>query len=371
MLHGGTLNKVRNLEALFERVGNKVLAQIDPIETERIVALSQSVHDNLNNYALASDFKSLIDLYPQANRTNADQAARRFAEPFDLLKALTNKTISIESNEGTKFLRINWKWRAAKTLHNMDSLTANGTWSLVGSATGLSANTIYKYSGGASIEFDLVASGDGIQNTSITALDLTTEDEKADIIIPIYFSATPTSVTVIWGNDLTTNYWTSVTQTTQADGTAFRVGWNLVKFPWSTATETGTVASATIDSFKLTVAAGSAISNIRVDNIIFSLGQPFDSKYYSQYIFKNTSGTWISRPTSDDDTMVLQGTAAEIYLRECVIAAAQQIEGEDSANDINWATAELKELYPRYRGEHPSQSKKAVTNYFGAPRFKN
>lgn len=384
MGHGSTLNKVRNIEALFERAANNVLAKVDPVDTQRTNTLGQLIHDDLNNYPLPSDYRKFIDLYPQDNRTSLDIGKRRYSEPFAARRAISNKEISIEGSEGSKFLRANWKSNPAKTLHTMDSLTSNGTWSVVGSATGLKLNTQYKVSGTGSIEFDLVASGDGIQNTTMTAVDLTTEDELADVIIPVYLGSVSniTSLTSIWGNNLTTAYWTGVAQTAQADGTAFRTGWNYIKSPWSTATETGTVDPATIDSFKLTVQTTGAISNIRVDNIIFSLGRVFDIKYYSKYLFKNTAGTWLSRPTSDDDVVVLDSDGINLFLYECVIEMAQQVEGEDSNFDIGFASKKLNGdlnaldpaarfgLYRLYRGEYPSESKKAVNTWTRGPRFR-
>ena len=206
----------------------------------------------------------------------------------------------------------------------------------------------------------------------------------ADVIIPIYFGsvANLTSITAIWGNDLTTNYWTGVAQTTQADGTAFRAGWNLIKIPWSTATETGTVAPATIDSFKLTIAAIGAISNIRVDNIIFSLGTAFDIKYYSRYLFKNSAGTYLARPTDNSDTVIGDGDVNNIFLYELLKVCAHQIEGEDSGFDINFANSQLNGdptspdsiqrmgLYAKVRSENPSQSKKAITSWSSGPRWR-
>lgn len=371
MLHGGTLNKVRNLEALFERAANTMLSKIDPIDTMRIAGLSNTVHDDVYNYALPSDFKKIIDLYPQDNRQSSDLSGRKYAEKFDVSKALTNKTMTIEGSEGSKIIRINWRSRQGKVLNAMNSLTANGTWSVVASATGLVLDTITKQSGGGSIRFDVVASGDGIQNTGMTQLNLTDEDEVADVFIWVYFPVITalTSVSFIWGNDLTTNYWTSVAQTTQADGTAFKVGWNLLKFPWSTATETGTVAPATIDSGKITIASTGAIADVRVDNIVFSIGRAFDIKYYSKYIIKNSSGTWLSRFTSDDDIVVLDNDAIQIFLLESLKAAAQQVEGVDSTFDLNFANQELEPLYKRYKTEHGSEAKKKIGSYGTVGRF--
>ncbi len=383
LLHGGSLNKVRNPYYAFGRAANTFLSKIKPLETIRLAGLSQTVHDDLYNYALPSDFHSVIDLAPQAERNSNDQGTRVFSEPFDRRKKLDDKDFTIEARDGTKMMRINWRQRSSKLLNSNDSYNGNGTWIAVATASGIQTDTIYKYSGGGSVRFDLAASGDGISNIGMSAIDLTDEDEVADVIIPIYLPSVTnlTSITLQWGNDITTKYWTGVAQTTQADGTAFKVGWNIIAVPWSTATETGTVAPATIDSFKITLATTGAIADIRVDNILFGIGFPFDIKYYSKFLFKNTSGTYITQPTAEDDTIVLDNDSMQIYLLETLIAMAQQVEGSDSGFDIGFAKKELHGdpsaldvagragLYQLYRAEHPSESKKQVTSYGSLPRF--
>jgi len=378
MLHGGTLNKVRNIYSALERAQNTMLLKLDPLDTIRIQGLANTIHDDIYNYALPSDYKKIIDLIPQNRRELSDSATRILAGGFDLQKSIKNKKVSIEGSEGSKIIRINWRSRSPKVLNELNSLTANGTWSGVGTATGLIADDIDYVSGSGSIKFDLAASGDGIQNTTMTSLDFTDEDEVADFFMWFKVKnsadlALLTSASLVWGNNLTTNYWTSVAQTTQADGSALKVGWNQVKFPWSTATETGTVDPSTIDSAKITFATTGAITDLRVDNIIVSVGRNFDVKYYSKFIFKNTAGTLISQPTTDDDTITLDNDAIQIFLLESMIACAQQMEGVDSSFDINWAERELygvgskPGLYGKYKSENPTMSKKAIAYYGSKP----
>ncbi len=335
--------------------------------------LTSLVHDDLNNYALASDFGSLIDLIPQSDRQSWDVAFRDRAGRFDVEKARRNRTISIEGSEGTKIARINWKSRPAKVLNTCSSLTGNGTWSAVATATNVVLDEITKFSGSGSIKFDVAATGDGIKNTTMTVVDMTEENGVADVIFAIYLESDYTNVTSItptWGNDLTTKYWTGIAQTTQADGTAFKFGWNIIKASWDGATQTGTVVPSTIDSFSVTLEVTAAITNVRLDNILFSIGRNFDCKYYSKYLFKNSdTNAWISKPRTDngDDLVVVDNDTLPVFLMECLIDMAHQMEGSDSAFDINHAENQLKVLYPAYRGLNPSQVKKVRGRTGGLP----
>lgn len=368
MGHGGTLNKVRNIEAMAERSASRLLARVKPLEVMRTATLVSAVYDDVYNYALPSDFNDLIDLIPQDDRQSWDNAFRNPAGQFDLQKAIRNRTVSIEGNNGIKTIRINWRSRAPKVLNSMNSYNGNGTFSVVGSATGVGTDDIFKVSGGGSVVFTHVASGDGIQNTSMTAVDLTDENQVSSLFAWVYFSTVPTSVTATWGNDLTTKYWTSTAQTTQADGTAFKVGWNLLSWSWAAATQTGTVAPATIDSFKITL-AGTALGKVRVDNVVFAIGRNFDIKYYSKFFFMSAAGVWQSRPAVDEDLVLVDNDTLPHYLYELLQDMAQQMEGSDGAFDIQYADKQLQDLYPIYRGRYPSMTKKSVAQYGSGPRY--
>lgn len=363
MGHSGTLGKVRNKEAMYERAASVFALKVKTLEQIRKAALASTIHDDVFDYALPNDFQSLIDLAPQDNRQAWDKAYRNNAGDFDLHKATADRTISIEGREGAKMIRIDWRSRQGKILNAMNDVDDNGTWTAQGTTTGIEQDTITKITGGGSVRFDVAASGDGIKNTTMTVQDFTDEDEVADVFMWLYFPsvANLTSVTGVWGNDVTTKYWTSVAQTLQADGSAIRAGWNLLKFPWATATETGTVAPASIDSFKLTFATTGAIANIRADNILFSIGRNFDIEYYSKFLFKSAStGSWISKPEDDDTYVLIDNDTLPVFLYELFQEMAHQIEGSDSVFDINFAVSRLKDLYPAYKGMNPNMSKKSI-----------
>lgn len=376
MGHGSTLNKVRNKYAVHERAANNFLSKCDPLTSMRTAVISNPIHDDIYNYPLPSDFGKIIDIYPQANRQSTDFAFQTASDTFDMLKLVRDKRISLESSDGTKFLRINWSKTARKTV---DEVNASTGWIAINDTANITEDSLYKISGSKALRFDVVTTGDGLQKTTLESLDLSDWDEQATFFMWLYIpdTSTITSITAKWGNDLTTNYWTSAAQTAQADGTAFKIGWNLIKFDWNTATETGTVAPASIDSFSFTI-AGSAQSDYRFDSITVSLGSLFELKYYSAYLFKTTAGVYIQRPTTDTDVATLDEYNVNIYLYEWLKAAAQQMEGEDSAFDIKFANAmlngdgsspdpfERKGLYRRYKKDFPSQVKKQTSSWMGS-----
>lgn len=377
MGHGGSLNKVRNRYALYERAANNMRSKVDVITTMRTGSLTQAVHDEQAIYAVPSDFGKLIDLYPSGKRTSKDQGRVTDAVTASLLRQLRNKQLAIESRNGVRVLSIDWSGnKAPKTLTSMNSVTG---WGAITGAANVELDTIFAISGNKSIKFDVTATGGGIENTSLTAVNLSEFTSQGDLFAWVYFPAISalTSVQARWGNDTTANYWQSTAQTTQADGTAFQIGWNLVKFSWAGATETGTVTETAIDSFRIFFNTTGAISDIRVDNVVVSLGQIFEIKYYGAYMFRTSAGTWIRRPTVDTDYVAVDELGFNIFAYECLIEMAQQMEGEDSVFDIGFAQRSLNGdgssrdpaqrlgLYARYRKEYPSLAKPVVLSYWG------
>lgn len=376
MGHGGTLNKVRNRYHLYERAGNNMRSKVDVITTMRTGVLTQAVHDEQSVYAVPSDYGKLIDLRPTGKQNSGDFGRLTDAVTASLLKQLRNKQIAIESRNGTRVLFIDWRGnKAPLTISQMNSTSG---WSAVGTAANIELDTIFAISGNKSVKFDVLASGDGIQNTTLDAVDLTDFTGQGEFFTWVYLPQVSalTSIQARWGNDLTTNYWQSVAQTTQADGTAFQTGWNLVKFAWAAATETGSVNEATIDSFRVILTTTGAIADVRVDNIIVSLGQLFEIKYYGAYLFRTAAGAWIRRPTTDTDYVAIDELGFNIFAYECLVEMAQQTEGEDSLFDAGFAQRALNGdgasrdpaqrlgLYARYRKEYPSLAKPVVMSYW-------
>lgn len=387
MAHMGTLNKVRNFSQLLQRAINTMLMKIDPIETERRAPLASPIHTDIYNYVAPTDYKRTIDIYPEDNRTPRDRSQYEFIEYFGA-ETFRNKRISIESNNGVKYLRVNWKSWPILRFGSLDSTTADGgTWIAVGTATAPVQDLLVKIWGTGSLKFSTLASGDGISNIGLNQFDLSNWNQESYFFKSLYIPdstslANLTAVNAFVGNDITTKYWTLPPQTTQFDGTAFQIGWNLIGFNWANATQTGTVSPSTLKAYKVTFTTTGPLTNVRLDNIVASLGRMFEMKYYSKYGIINVSGAWTNLTEDDEDEIVFDEDSINILLHEALINVAQQLEGEDMGSDVTYANRVLHGdptatdvsgrvgLYAQYRKAYPSQSKKPVGRWSSGPRFR-
>ena len=382
-IHGASLNKVKNLTQLINRSGWNLLAQIDPAETKRTQQLTNAIHDDVYDYAAPTDLKGrkIIDIRPQVNRTTSDNFSQGFSEAFDIYKALSEgkEIFHVRHNSGTKSLRIaKGGLTSAITINEVDGVTDNGTWAGSGGASNLTQDTIDYVSGSASLNFDADTSTTPyVENSTMSEVDLTDHDEKSKLFIWRYFpdASAITDALLRWGND-TSNYW-SKTVTTAHDGAAFQNGWNLLSFDWSTATETGTVAPATIKYARVGMTKNAtADTDFRIDNIISSLGSIFEIEYYSKYLFKTSGGTWIESHTDDTDIINLDTESYNLLIAECMLAISQQIQGEDSNFDMNYyrtmlygdpaapSTERRMGAYKQYMASNPSESVKLQSTYY-------
>lgn len=373
MLHGTSIDQVTNQLALINRGTKDLLLEIDPMETKRKAQITNAIYDDVYNYSAPADLKGnkIIDIRPQVRRTPGDNISTTYSEQFDLYKGLKPNMVHVEYDGGTKFLRIDIPLTGGETLHTMTSITGNGTWAVGDDATNLTADTLDYVSGSASLNFDVDGNTTAgyIENSTMTAVDLSDEDEKSSLFLWLYIpdSTAFTSCNLRWGND-TSNYW-SRTVTAPHYG-SFANGWNLLRFDWNGATETGTVAPASIDYLRVTVNYdGTADTDFRVDNIVSRLGTIHEIVYYSNYIFKDgTTSAQKEDAENDADTIILDPDARNLLLYKIAYLGAQQIQGQDSGFDVSFFGAEYEKLKRRYKSLYKSEVEKPRQQYYRTPR---
>ena len=373
ILHGTNLSKVTNVTELINRSARDVLLDVDPQETIRKEQITNAIYDRVYDYPLPSDVKGnkIIDLRPQVNRGVNDNFSQTYSENFDLEKL--NNDFTIEFDQGNKFLRVSKSLTTPVTLHAFESIDGNGTWAVGSDASNLTLDRQTRVAGGASLNFDLdggPANSGYIENSTMGELDLSIHEDVGSLFLYVYFpdASIITSVNLRWG-DSATSYWNR-TVTTAHPSNGFQNGWNLLRFDWNGATETGLLPadSSVIDYSRITINYdGTAETDIRTDSLTVHLGEIYDVAYYSKFLFRDSSGTWIEDHTADDDNVNLDTESYNLLLYKIAELAAQQIQAEDATFDISYFAQKYALMLNRYKAQYKSQVEKPLQRYYSMP----
>ena len=181
---------------------------------------------------------------------------------------------------------------------DMNAYDGDGTWTADGVDAGSVATetSIKKYDTG-STEFVITVSTTTaeIHNTGITAVDLTAVKETGAFGFWLYIPVITdlTSVTLTLGDTLDTDDY-ELAVTTQADGTAFEVGWNFLKYDWASMTSDGS-PTGSIDEIRITLIYGAAYAGgtFYADCIAWYSGS-YTKDVHSLYHVKLDDGTRVT-----------------------------------------------------------------------------
>lgn len=332
-MKGTSIRQIGDFYATAAGAANRMLARIDPQETIRIATLAIPFVDNVNDYTLASDYKRMIDIRPQANRIS-QPGVSHYSEttPRQFLERLDPNSFSIKWNNMIRTLRSQrLPSGQVATMDTFDSATSNGTWTASGDISGLYTEPLNYVEGNGALGMNLSGStGTGyIENSTAAVTDLSAlRYNDASVLffyIPVGFSSKFTSLALRRGSS-SANY-KEATVTTKIDGTAFSDGWNVLRFPWNTAANQGSPDDTknTYRRFTTTTTTGTAIPGCLIDNWTDALGDLYEMEYYSEYMFRTATGVWIQIPTVDTDLVNIGTNSYEILKGEIMIDVIQEI----------------------------------------------
>jgi len=236
----------------LNRAVRRVIQRVDLRSTKRNAVLGTRLFDDIYSYPAPTDYKAIIDLPPQTNRSTQFKLALVSESIYDRNKTIKNNLVALATDDLVK--RIMFSGNVDDTtllIASLDTLTADGgTWTAYNDATNVATDASNYVKGGGSIGFDLTgaATTAGIYST-ITTQDISAFTNAGFAFVWVYINSTTNLTNFILeiGNDLTTNYY-QMTETDRFDATAFVAGWNLLKFNFADATENGTVDDEAIDS---------------------------------------------------------------------------------------------------------------------------
>jgi hypothetical protein len=293
-------------------------------------------------------------------------------EEFDRMNGSRTGLVAIDDYDGVRVLKLASAVDSQSiTVAELDSLSSGGgTWAAFGDATNLAADDADFIKGAGSIKWDISAAGGttaGIVNDSVNSFDLTDYlgGTSAIFVWAKINSATDlTNYKLRIGND-SSNYYTK-TVTTQADGTAFAAGWNLLKFDLTSLTQTGIVINATITyvALYMTKAAGKiSETDYKFDWIVLKKGMINYVKYYSQYGWTTSAGAYIQDSTTSTDLLVAGPDEYQLHILSGIHQASIEIFGV-GAPETEKAEAKLEKAIANYVQGNPSQRKIVMTDYY-------
>lgn len=354
----------------LNRAARRVVTDLDLRSCKRKSVLATDLFDDIFSYPAPTDLKdtALIDLDPQINRSSIFKVVLTTEQEFQRRKEVRSNIVSIATDELVK--RILFSGNVDDTVlvaSTLDSLTAGGgTWSAFGNASGLVADADNRVKGAGSLKFSLTSGGTtaGIQNTSITAFDISDFTADGHVYVWVYITATANITNFILdvGNDLTTNYY-SDTVTTQFDSTAFVAGWNLLRFDFDGITENGTVTDTAIDSIRLymTKTSGKTGDGYRFDHIEFHTGEIHNVLYYSRFPWQTSAGAFLENSTADTDLLNAETDEFDGFVYKGKVELFRELRRFDLVAD---AEKVYQEWRKDYETRNPSERLQLTRSYY-------
>ena len=346
-----------------------VLNDVDLRSSKRNTVLGTDLFDDIYSYPAPSDLKGngVIDLDPQVNRSRTFRLELVSEQEFEQKKTVNTNIIALATDELVH--RLLFSGDVDDTVlvgATLDSLTSEGTWSAYNDATNVVTDADNFVKGAGSIKFDLTGSATtaGIQNTTITALDISDFTNNGHIFVWAYINSTTNLTNFILdiGNDLTTNYY-SQTITTNNEAVSFYNGWNLLRFDFASMTENGTVDDTAVDSMRIymTKTSGKSDDGYRFDSIELHTGEIHDIIYYSRFAWQSSAGTFLEDSTADTDLINAETDEVDGFVWRSKMELYRELRRKDLVED---ARVEYELWKRNYQRQNPSERVQRNKQYY-------
>lgn len=322
------------------------------------------------NFHAPHDLKGNAITDIQRRTEKVDEWEMYSPEEFQRRKTMYSRMMAVENHSFLrKILASGIEDITKATIHSCDTYDGNGTWA-ADTTQVLSVFTITSnyVEGIGAVGFTTVSGtmtgGTLTLPSGMTAIDLAAiEDHSLYMWVYIPFATGLTSIALKWGSS-SSAYW-SRTVNKQHDNCAFHVGWNLLRFPWADATETGSPDVTAVDYLQVTIIKGStntAETGWMIDGITAHKDSLHDVIYYSEYGWQDANGVYLQEASTDTDTVNANNEEVDLILTKAAELVSEFIDDQDGVKRFN---AQYRENKFDYGLRYPSEAKLLTTIYQG------
>lgn len=373
-----------NFNSIANEAVKEVLADLDLRSTIRKSLLTPNLFDEVFRYTCPTDLKQdkVIDIQPQVDRHRLDhwtlttqeefdrwknvQRLDRYGDPIELDDSIWmgKNLVAIERDDMTNKLLL------SRVIDDdelgIDTLDSVGDWAGYGDGENLTADSGNYIEGSGCINWDINADGGttaGIYNDSLDTFDISDYITNGYIFVWVYLSdATDVTNFIIRIGSGASNYY-SVTITTNNEGNSFEDGWNLLRFDFSNASETGTVVTDACDyiaSYMTKDAAKVSETDYRFDDLRIKLGDYYYVEYYSKFGWQTSGGSWQLESSADTDYLNAESDEYQLIQLKTLQMVEEHLSNLERAQ--YWEQRYAKRV-AKYRIDNPSQAIVLSTTY--------
>lgn len=372
LLSGTNVDRVTGVYKVFERAARKLVQKADiPEATGKYkFDMYAGVYDYLAPEQIFGG--AVVDVRQQGvSRWYGDKTEKLPVEFFDRNKGIlaSGTAITFEYEDGLQIMRI--VTNRALLSAGLDYMESTTGWTAGGSIASVSQDTTDYYSIPASLRFTLTGDDVGTLTKTITTMNL---ESFRNVGVAFLAVKIPTGATLADLAGIEARIGSSATAYDSVSVTsgylgAWKLGsWLLLAFDMAASTSTGTPDWTAINYLQLRLTHASTFTNFRVGGMWIALPVPHEMIYQTSALFVS-NGTRGLTITDDEDTIVLNDAAYNIYEHECALGVAVQQNMDKKANTIRTILygkegTNDEGLYAEYRGDNPSQEIRTVGSYY-------
>jgi len=346
----------------------QVISDFDLRSTRRKAQLTPNLFTGIYEYAAPSDLKSygIITIEPQTNR----QRNQFSLVPYEQFgRRQDSNSIAVNDYDFIRKVMVNTNVDDKNiTLSELDTTSSGGgAWSGFGDVTTVSADSDDYVHGSASLTWNINADAGttaGIVNSTLNSSDLSDYFNGNGAVFVWAKITDKTNITnFILRIGSSASAYHSKTITAASDGTAFRNGWNLLRFDMSSLTDTGSPDNTAITyaAIYMTKTTGKVSeTDYRFDYLTVKRGEINNLIYYTKYGWQTSSGTYLENSTVDSDLLNADTDEYNLIIDKATELAAMEVDEYDIAD----RTAKKYSVnLMAYKLRNPSEALVMITTY--------